>query len=34
MDDMLKKLLNTGVGFLSQGNKRMQAALDKLVQGK
>jgi polyhydroxyalkanoate synthesis regulator phasin len=32
MDDMLKKLLNTGVGFLSQGNKRMQAALDKLVQ--
>jgi polyhydroxyalkanoate synthesis regulator phasin len=32
MDDMLKKLLNTGVGFLSQGNKRMQTALDKLVQ--
>jgi polyhydroxyalkanoate synthesis regulator phasin len=32
MDDMLKKLLNTGVGFLSQGNKRMQTVLDKLVQ--
>ena len=32
MDDLFKKFINTGVGFLSQGNKRMQAALDKLVQ--
>jgi polyhydroxyalkanoate synthesis regulator phasin len=32
MDDLFKKFINTGVGFLSQGNKRMQTALDKLVQ--
>ena len=32
MDDLFKKFLNTGVGFLAQGNKRVQAALDKLVQ--
>jgi polyhydroxyalkanoate synthesis regulator phasin len=31
MDDLFKKFINTGVGFLSQGNKRVQAALDKLV---
>jgi polyhydroxyalkanoate synthesis regulator phasin len=32
MDDLFKKFINTGVGFLSQGNKRVQTALDKLVQ--
>jgi polyhydroxyalkanoate synthesis regulator phasin len=32
MDDLFKKFINTGVGFLSQGNKRVQLALDKLVQ--
>jgi polyhydroxyalkanoate synthesis regulator phasin len=32
MDDMLKKVINTGVGLLALGNKRVQTALDKLVQ--
>lgn len=32
MDDLFKKFINTGVGFLSQGNKRVQTALDKLVK--
>ncbi|MFD1872188.1 phasin family protein [Hymenobacter bucti] len=32
MDDLFKKFINTGVGFLSQGNKRVQTVLDKLVQ--
>ena len=32
MDDLFKKFINTGVGFLSQGNKRVQNALDKLVK--
>jgi len=31
MDDLFKKFINTGVGFLSQGNKRVQTALDRLV---
>lgn len=29
---MLKKVINTGVGLLALGNKRVQTALDKLVQ--
>ena len=32
MDDLFKKFINTGVGFLSQGNKRVQTALDRLVK--
>lgn len=32
MDDLFKKFLTTGLGFLSQGNKRVQLVLDKLVQ--
>ena len=32
MDDLFKKVINTGVGLLAQGNKRVQTALDKLVQ--
>jgi polyhydroxyalkanoate synthesis regulator phasin len=32
MDDMLKKVINTGVGLFALGNKRVQTALDKLVQ--
>jgi polyhydroxyalkanoate synthesis regulator phasin len=32
MDDLFKKFINTGVGFLSLGNKRVQTALDKLVK--
>ena len=32
MDDLFKKFINTGVGFLSQGNKAMQAAIEKLVK--
>jgi len=32
MDDLFKKFINTGVGFLSQGNKRVQTAINKLVQ--
>jgi hypothetical protein len=32
MDDLFKKFINTGVGILSQGNKRVQTALDKLVK--
>ena len=29
---MLKKVIHTGVGLLALGNKRVQTALDKLVQ--
>lgn len=32
MDDLFKKFINTGVGFLSQGNKAVQTAIEKLVQ--
>ena len=32
MDDLFKKFINTGVGFLSQGNKAMQSAIEKLVK--
>jgi polyhydroxyalkanoate synthesis regulator phasin len=32
MDDLFKKFINTGVGFLSQGNKAVQKAIEKLVQ--
>ncbi len=32
MDDLFKKFINTGVGFLSQGNKAMQTAIEKLVK--
>ncbi len=32
MDDLFKKFLNTGVGFIAQGNKAMQVAIDKLVK--
>jgi polyhydroxyalkanoate synthesis regulator phasin len=32
MDDLFKKFINTGVGFLSQGNKTVQKAIEKLVQ--
>ena len=32
MDDLFKKFINTGVGFLSQGNKAVQVALEKLVK--
>jgi polyhydroxyalkanoate synthesis regulator phasin len=32
MDDLFKKFINTGVGFLSQSNKRVQTALDRLVK--
>ncbi|MGI4872727.1 MAG: phasin family protein [Janthinobacterium lividum] len=32
MDDLFKKFINTGVGFLSQGNKRIQTAIDQLVK--
>ena len=32
MDDMLKKVINTGVGLFALSNKRVQTALDKLVQ--
>jgi len=32
MDDLFKKFLNTGVGFIAQGNKAMQIAIDKLVK--
>lgn len=32
MEDLFKKFINTGVGFLSQGNKRIQAAIDQLVK--
>ncbi|QKG55670.1 hypothetical protein GKZ68_02860 [Hymenobacter sp. BRD128] len=32
MDDLFKKFINTGVGFLSQGNKAVQTAIEKLVK--
>jgi polyhydroxyalkanoate synthesis regulator phasin len=32
MDDLFKKFINTGVGFLSQGNKAVQVAIEKLVK--
>ncbi len=32
MDDLFKKFINTGVGLFSQGNKAMQAAIEKLVK--
>lgn len=32
MDDLFKKFINTGVGFLSQGNKAVQVAIEKLVR--
>jgi polyhydroxyalkanoate synthesis regulator phasin len=32
MDDLFKKFINTGVGFLAQGNKAVQTAIEKLVQ--
>ena len=32
MDDLFKKFINTGVGFLSQGNKRVQSAIDLLIK--
>ena len=32
MDDLFKKFINTGVGLVSQGNKAMQTAIEKLVK--
>ena len=32
MDATFKKFLNTGVGYLSQGNKLVQTAIEKLVK--
>lgn len=32
MEDLFKKFVNAGVGFLSQGNKKVQSTIDKLVQ--
>ena len=32
MDDLFKKFINTGVGLLSQSNKALQAAVEKLVK--
>ena len=32
MDDLFKKFINTGVGLLSQGNKAVQVAIEKLVK--
>jgi polyhydroxyalkanoate synthesis regulator phasin len=32
MEDLFKKFVNAGVGYLSQGNKKVQATVDKLVK--
>ena len=32
MEDLFKKFVNAGVGLISQGNKRVQSTIDKLVQ--
>ena len=32
MDDLFKKFLNTSVGFIAQGNKAVQTAIEKLVK--
>lgn len=32
MEDLFKKFVNAGVGFISQGNKKVQSTIDKLVQ--
>jgi polyhydroxyalkanoate synthesis regulator phasin len=32
MEDLFKKFVNAGVGYLAQGNKKVQSTIDKLVK--
>ena len=32
MEDLFKKFVNAGVGYIAQGNKKVQSTIEKLVK--